>query len=86
MAIELPPTASVPYCPLCLGAGITLHARTHATARGVTVRRVRSALCQVCDGTGQRPYDWFPQRRLEPGASPDLAAPPAGGGESKPRV
>jgi hypothetical protein len=78
MAIDIPPTASAAHCPLCLGTGITLHSRTRPTARGAVVRAVRSALCQVCDGTGQRPYDWFPQRRLDVDPSPDLAAPPAG--------
>ena len=45
----------IAHCPLCRGRGVTFLFRLRQTARGSMVKAVRSAHCQVCDGTGQSP-------------------------------
>ncbi len=45
----------IAHCPLCRGRGVTFLFRLRQTARGSMVKAVRSASCQVCDGTGQSP-------------------------------
>lgn len=45
----------IDHCPLCRGRGVTFLFRLRQTARGSLVKAVRSASCQVCDGTGQSP-------------------------------